>query len=387
MYNNTRIGNSTVNELFFVEANGIKISYDYIRAQAELSVQCSIDRASSIDNAKIIMLYLGIIILALSMAYVVFFVYSLSKKINELWTFLSAISNQHYFSLQEVYLNRMSMVNGVEELEVIDLIKKENPREIKFKITFSQIWRYIWRILIFTVLSVIFYLVVTLVFCSEIQQNITAHSNMIQIFNRINNEIYLASVYASENYQKESSMSLNATFPDFVFITDPLVEVNGVLAEYHEYKSYICKKLYTQYLPSEIYSIIFLQVLNDTYGFSRFGLRTGIQNIMLELEYISSTRGAGADQLFVTVGYQIVEDLSNISLIMDNQFKILINQIFQSILSATIAYIIISILLYLCLYLPYLHKEGQHLCKMQSFARMVDCRDTKPVTGLKNLDS
>ena len=380
MHSNKSIGNSTVNELFFVEANGIKISYDYIRTQAELSVQCSIDRAASVNQEKVIILYLGIIILALSMAYVVFFVFSLSKKINMLWTFLSAISYKHYFSLKEVYLSRISMLTGVEDAEAIDLVMKEKPRAIKFKIAFSQIWRYIWRILIFTVMSVIFYLIVTLVFYSEIQQNITAHSNMIQIFNRINNEIYLAFVYASENYQKESSMSLNATFPDFIFIADPLAEVNIVLAEYHEYKSYIYEQLYTQYLPSEIYSIIFLQVLNDTYGFSRFGLRTGIQNIMHELEYISSTRGAGADQLFVTVGYQIMEDISNISLVMDNQFKTLINQTFQSTLTATVAYCIISTLLYLCFYLPYLHKEGKHLCKIQSFARIVDSRDARPVS-------
>ena len=345
-----------------------------------MSVQCSIDRAASVNQEKVIILYLGIIILALSMAYVVFFVFSLSKKINMLWTFLSAISYKHYFSLKEVYLSRISMLTGVEDAEAIDLVMKEKPRAIKFKIAFSQIWRYIWRILIFTVMSVIFYLIVTLVFYSEIQQNITAHSNMIQIFNRINNEIYLAFVYASENYQKESSMSLNATFPDFIFIADPLAEVNIVLAEYHEYKSYIYEQLYTQYLPSEIYSIIFLQVLNDTYGFSRFGLRTGIQNIMHELEYISSTRGAGADQLFVTVGYQIMEDISNISLVMDNQFKTLINQTFQSTLTATVAYCIISTLLYLCFYLPYLHKEGKHLCKIQSFARIVDSRDARPVS-------
>ena len=71
------------------------------------------------------------------------------------------------------------------------------------------------------------------------------------------------------------------------------------------------------------------------------GLRTEIENIMHNLEYISSTRGGGADQLFFIVGYQRVEDLCKISLIIDNHFKILINQTFKSILSATIAYIVL----------------------------------------------
>ena len=99
MLNNTKTGNSTANELFFVESNGIRISYNYIRAQAEMSLNCSTDSANSVNQAKIIILYMGITILALSLAYVVFFVFTLSKKINELWTFLSAISFNNYLSL------------------------------------------------------------------------------------------------------------------------------------------------------------------------------------------------------------------------------------------------------------------------------------------------
>ena len=384
MLNNTKTGNSTANELFFVESNGIRISYNYIRAQAEMSLNCSTDSANSVNQAKVIILYLGITILALSVAYVVFFVFTLSKKINELWTFLSTISFTNYLSLKGVYLNRLSMVNGVDEIDIMDFIHKEKPHAIQFKITFSQIWRYIWRILIFTALSVVFYLVVTLVYCSEIQQNITAHSNFIQIMNRNNNEIYLGFLYSSENYHKQSPLSLNSTFPDFIFLADPNVEFQRVYREYTKYKGYIGKKLYTQYLPSEIYLILFQEVTNDTYGFTRFGLRTGIQNIMHELEYISSTEQDGADELFFTVGYQMMDDFENISLIMDNQFKVLINQNFQSILACTVTYFIISILLYLCLYLPYLHKEGQHLCKIQSLARIVDSRDSKSTTGFNN---
>ena len=140
------------------------------------------------------------------------------------------------------------MVNGVEELEVIDLIRKKNPRQSNLR-SYSYKYGDYTEDLIFTALGVIFYLVVTLVFSSEIQQNITAHSNMIEIFNRINNEIYLAFAYTLENYQKESSISLNATFPAFIFIADPLVGVNNLLVECHEYNIiYLREIIYSVYV-------------------------------------------------------------------------------------------------------------------------------------------
>ena len=71
-------------ELFFVLGNGMEVSLDFIQQKLQESVDCGINKSTHIFNTKMIMFFIGTFIMILSIGYMIYFIISLTKKINEL---------------------------------------------------------------------------------------------------------------------------------------------------------------------------------------------------------------------------------------------------------------------------------------------------------------
>ena len=363
-------GNYT-NELFFVLGNGAKISLDYINMQTQQLIACADNTANNINEAKIIILYIGIGILGLSVGYVIFFVISLSKKINELWRFLSKVIFLNYFSLKGVYLNRLSTIYGIEEHDIRDVIIKEKPEPLNFKISFSQIWRFIWRLMIVTILSIIFSLVITLVYSTELENIIKYRPAMTNLFSRCNNDLQLMNFYTVDAFCYSTEFSLNSYFPEMNVFNNPFQEVNQLVLKFNNYKSDFWRPEYIQYMPTEVYSLLFNKVINDTTGYNQFGIYAGLINIADEIQYIVSTLDMVNYDSFMVISNNIYQLLESSSLILDNQLINNLNSGFLIIVIGTVIYSGLSILLYLFVYLPYLYNEAQHLHRIQSLAKLI----------------
>lgn len=349
----------------------MKGAFSYMEKQSIESANCAIGKSQAFSNKKFILFYIGIGALILSICYVIYFVMSLSEKINELWTFLSELSTVKYNSLKAIYLKRIETISGIKNTEIADYIVNEAPEAIEFKINFFQVWKYSWRLLIFICTSILFYLLTTFVFCPEVQSNIANHSSLIQIFNKNSNIVYLSMMYTLEFYLNNTDISMNTYFPNNNFIGDPRVELNQVISNYNGYKQDIFNPAYKKYFPNDIYKIIFEEVQNSTFGYSHYGIQIGINNLLLESGYMKASLLIENTEPRVKCTVEMMNFQENIRLILDNQFKELLKNTFESIEIIAIVYMISSILLYFCLYLPYLNQEADHLRCIQAFSNLV----------------
>ena len=223
--------------------------------------------------------------------------------------------------------------------------------------------------MIFTVLTILCLFIISLVFCQNIEKNIETSSSFIQILNRNNYVLSLSYFYAVEKFCEENNAGLNIEFPNMIFILDADEEIFNIMQEYNENKDEILNRKYNPYLSDSIYTILFRIISNDTSGYNRFGLKSGIDNILLESNY--GEYDANSAVIYANIGYQMIEYNENIRLIVDNDFKNNLNDIFNTILIATIVYIIFSILLYFCIYLPHLNAQSQQLQAIQSLVTLI----------------
>ena len=357
--------------MFFVFVNGVTVSFDFLNKQAFGIITCVENEANSIYNAKIIILDIGIGILGLSIAYVIFFVISLTKKINDLWNFFSRLSSRYYGSLKQVYLDRLSILDGINEYDIGDIIIKDKPDPLYFKISFSQVWRYIWRLLIITVLSILFYLIVILLFCTDIENIIKYKPNMINMLSQSNKQIQLMAFYMVEAFCYNSVLSLDAYFPDMINYENPFEKFESLMFKFNNDMNDFRKPEYKEFMPTDIYLLLFNEVFNDTSGFNHFGLYTGMRNAAIELQYVVSTLDYNDFNTIVQLITDIFDIIQSSNLIIDNQLTDNLNNIFNNIIIATVIYSVLSILLYLFLYLPYLDNESKHLKKIQSLVKIV----------------
>ena len=294
---------------------------------------CAGNSASSIYATKIIILYIGIGILGLSIAYVIFFVISLTKAVNDLWNFLSSLSLKNYSILKATYLNRLSMVNGIDENDLSDIIIKDKPELLSFKISFSQIWRYVWRLLIFAFLSILFYIIV---------------------------EVFAYNTFAG----------LNHYFPQIIIFESPYEKIDSLIEEFNLYKKEFTNPEYMQYIPADMHSLLFYEWYNISMPFSTLGVYPSMINAVNEIHYIAWTQNFIEYSTFVRLIPYIFDVLGNSSLTLNNQLKVRLNNTFDIIITATVLYSILSIFLYFFVYLPYLNNDIQHWKKIQSLTKL-----------------
>lgn len=380
-YSSSKNKSPSKQDLYFVLANGVRYSLEFILQKAQDSIKCSDKRVEKINFSKIIILYIGISILCLSIAYVTFFVISLSRKINQLWAFLSKLTNSSYKSSKSIYTNRLSIVNGIDESELNEFILKDNGKAIKFKISCLQIWKYIWRLLIFSAISISFYLLITLYYCTEIEKYVDSRSKLVLDFSQKNALIFLMNYYVVEYFTSLSPSSLKVYFPNYYFIEDPLEKINKLVEEYKSIRNYIKKNDFESYMPNEAFSIIFEEVADDKYGYNRFGIYSGLEMFVQDTLYVSSTFNYSFHDKYTELGQDIFTNQETISALIDDKLKSKMNDTFDIIMISTIVYSVISLLLYFCVYIPYLSREESQLRRIQSLCKLASLVDKKMGKG------
>ena len=224
-----------------------------------------------------------------------------------------------------------------------------------------------------------FYLIITLVYCSELEEILTNRSLLIQGFSRVNSQLSIITLYALETVNKNGPLSLRNYYPQMIFIPNPSKGFNDSIYEYDTHKDLIKDPKFRKYMTDEIYSIIFEALTNETSKFLKFGLYSGIQAIVFELIKISSFFDFNECTNSVDVSMKIINYQENIIQIIDNDLRESINKIFDIILIGTIVYAILCILLYLVFYLPYLQKEAFHLKEIQSLVKLVNSVDDNTI--------
>lgn len=368
-------------ELFYVIANGVVFSLDFIIEQTINSATCSKNRSFKVNFTKNIIMFLGISVLFLSIAYVIFFVVSLSKKINDLWSFLSKLSNNAYKSCVATYTNRLSIVNGIEESEINEHLIKENSKIIKFNINFSQIWRYIWRIFIFSGLSISFYLLITLYYCSEIENYIVIRAELITDFIQKNNLLFLMNFYIVEFFCTGSQYEIKVYYPQINFVDHAAEKIDSLISNYESIKNNIKDKDYIKCMPSQAYTSIFEGNDTSSTPYINYGLYSALEFIVQDTSYVKGTFDYNYHDTYTKISTEIFQNQEYISALIDNELKSAMNYTFTIILIATILYSLISLLLYFCMYIPYLNKEAKQLKKIQSLCKLVGSVEKKIVSN------
>lgn len=364
-------------ELFYVLANGAKFSLDFIIHQTKTSVSCSKTRSNKINFTKNIILFIGISVLCLSIAYVIFFVVSLSRKINDLWSFLSKLSNSAYKSCVAFYTNRLFIINGIEENEISEHLIKENGKVFKFQINFSQIWRYIWRLLIFSGLSISFYLLITLFYCSEIERYIVNRAELILDFTQKNTLLFLLNFYVVEYFCSNSIFAIQAKYPQMNFANSAVEEIDELIKRYTDLRNNIKNNEFVKYMPTETYTSIFESNPLSSSKYTQYGLYSGLEFIMQDTTYVTESFDYNYHDTYTMINANIFQNQEKISILIDDKLKEMMNNTFDIILIATVFYSLISLLLYFCMYIPYLNKEARQLKKIQSLCKLVGSVEKK----------
>lgn len=208
-------------------------------------------------------------------------------------------------------------------------------------------------------------------YCDELEKIITNRAFFIEDLYRKNYILYQLNFYVAESIFSNSVYSIQNEFPNIVFVGDPQDAVNTAIQEYDAYKNDIKKKEYTSYMSSQTYTILFESLTTDQVDLTRYGLCSAIDNLILDVYYELGTLDYVYDQIFSATSHAIVASQETLITDINTYLKSSMNTAYNTILAITIFYSIASMMLYLFLYLPYLHQEKNNLCEIQSLVLLV----------------
>ena len=191
------------------------------------------------------------------------------------------------------------------------------------------------------------------------------------MFFQFNKDMQLMAFYMTEVLYYNADYSLNNYYHNMIIYKNPLQEINELIQNFNTYKDDFQQFNYNKYIPAEINSLLYNQVNKNTTGLNNFGIYSGIINAIYEIQYIISVSDYNYYDNFMGTIYNAFDILESSSLVLDNQLNQNLADIFNIIIISTVLYSIISILLYIFVYLPYLKNESKKLQNIHFLSKYI----------------
>ncbi|CAG9322475.1 unnamed protein product [Blepharisma stoltei] len=353
------------NEMKFIIKNSLGFMYEYSDSALEGLVSCEKDRISG-QGANIgAFLGLGVGIITLFLAFLIIQILSINKRYQALWDTVMKVAR--LFGVEEKYIliERLAEVHGIDYASLDNNCSSKKSHEDYKKLSFKVLWRYAWRLSIFFLVSVTFYLVIYFVLYAHCEEFMVSRPVILQTFTKQRALLSRMSLFA-----RDINIPVNeGLFASSYSFKNPKTElVNSASLLNDEILSMRDSRILD--LASEDLKKRIFEYSEIDVGILKYGTISATNSVIFQ----AFSLGSGLDSSSEAEIHNFILDISQIQQDADINFglanhesKKKIEDILGNIIQITIAYSVGSILVFICFYWPFLISERKILIKIQNF--------------------
>lgn len=353
--NNTEHGLDATSQVEFLLINGIIDVYNQLTLDFTSIENCSNLWVRDFDRLKNLILIVQISIVFGYLFLKIYKVYKIVKTTNLVWTKISENTFHAFYEIRNKCIHRLTTYLDTTEEEANLFLEYNRVEKSEFLVKFSQIWTYVWRKLFFLVISILYFLIISLVLNTHLENYIKTHNILKEVLFEKSFIIHQA------NFWTISSLT-HLIMPDL-----ETESFQNVIEKYESTRINILNEEFNSFLTGKAGDYYYA----DSYESNiPHGLIKTTELAMLDSMYLFDTK----DEMIIDVYSSRMDNLKNLTseiiLLADKNGKDAIAKDFDYIIAAIILYCLFCAIIYFAFYLPFLRNRIKHLKKMEALVKM-----------------
>ncbi|CAG9334493.1 unnamed protein product [Blepharisma stoltei] len=349
-------------EMRYLISNGLENIYQRTNSSLGELVDCEMQRISDNSDIITILLVVGLCVSGLCTIVLIYYIFSISNKYNILWNFIKKITHLSYFELKRCCLERLCSVHGNDyNQEEVDAVYRNKPPEDK--LTFKENLKFILRLCIFLLITTLYYISVHAILYVKCEELLRERPKLLTNYIRRRALVPRIDFWARESAIYETSIGLKTLFSERIIFNSPDTNLNESISLFKTANAQL--RDFMNYMSSSLKSNLYEhseQSLEYDYG------AVWVNNLLtfdsFRLENIEGDRMK--DIMELTSQYAVMQQYMKTNFdIINKSSENMISDVLDYIIDLVVAYTIMSLLLYLFYYLPYLSGEIKRLYKLQ----------------------
>ena len=362
------------NDLYFLTINGIGPMFKKVNSTLNNYIECDSDSVDQLDTNMNLLLFVITGILIMCFCVLVPNSIGINKKFSQLWNEMRKLGGNSYVELRQTALLRLSDVHGeldlnVDECEGINFKKKEAKQ-----VNLGYVRSYIYRLLIFVVISIAFYFVSYFVFYGQCKYYLKNRPFYMQQLKSLRNSLIETHFWAVEAYLDSQPEDLKHFLKDSYLFEDPKVELEKVIVNLDN----SMENFHREYVRAQTGEQTISELYEKLEDFASPKLSKGLYQAYLTMiddyrNLVANRKNLGIEVLFGM--FEEVEEIMNRSELVfetaNDESKALIKTQLNWMIWFTVLYGVTCLCLFFFLYLPFLDSERKRLEIMRDIGQLI----------------
>ena len=361
------------NHLFYLVANGVGPMFKSIDEALDGFIVCDIEFIEQLDSYMNILLILVTTLLALCFTLLIPNSIDINRKISVYWNEMRKLAASAYYELRQNVIMRLSDMHGEIDLNSDEenfCLKMKRFKEVNLGCSKS----YICRLLVFVLVSCVFYFLSYFVFYSNCKEFLSIRPTYMQHFKNMKSSLIQVHFWAAEASFLNTQLDIRDNIKHAYLFSNPESEYQRVSSKIKRRIHFALDKEVRKLITPDTESSLF----EDSLGTEVTKFQRGIYNAYLGLigDYDYATKIPLWESLDILItlfseNSALREKTESIFDKADTDSVELIDSELRGMMVFTVAYGVISLLLFFLFYLPFLKAEEKRLETMQNIGFLI----------------
>lgn len=351
-------------EMFMVFFNCLGGPLKYTITTIEDLIDCELDRVTNLSSQKTFLLLGGVSIVGTSICILALYLITIDKHLNALWQFLDKRMRTGFLQIRQLISERLSQYHEIYEVPDSEMdgnaIKKKSL--LKFK---HSLW-YLMRFSLIFLFATGFYIVLITFFYDSICRFLEIRPQMVSGLGLRRIQLTEISLFTLENEAIFSGLSIYQTYPFFLNMKPPGMEVNDIINSL-KVTSNVIKDPESKIIMSEKLISMILEKISGVSTFLSMGSYRGVTYCTQESLFMLFNRVPDTLKHIVKYLNEVIE-FSNITtelaILSDSDSKLFIEEMMKNMIYFTVLCLTALIVAFFIFYYPLINKEIAVLKKL-----------------------
>lgn len=341
-------------EYYYVVNNGMITAPIFLKNDYDSLIYCSKLWVGSFSQIKQILLILQISLTLVCFCLIMFKVYHVTKITNIVWNKISESTFATFYDIRNKCIHRLTTFLDTTDEEASLLYEYNRVRKNIFEVKFSQLWPYIWRILIFVILSNLYFIFVCFIQSAAVE-NLIVENNLIKDALYHKSELIIeANFWTVSSFIPQLDSNLKSQYFNETISTNSIADKR------------LFKKAYSKFFESKGLDMLYKHYdSNITHG-----LLTDSRAALIDACFIFLNKSQNDLNSFSNKMSDLYDLSKDIILLSNTNGKDIINRDYGFQIFSIVICSIFGLLLYLLLYYPFFNSKSFQLVKMKDLSRM-----------------
>lgn len=360
--------------MYIFQFNGLSGASNKIQKVLNDIVLCDANKASELSKIKLILIITGAAVILLCLSVIIPLTYYVQNRSNFLWNQLKTVAIDDSNDLMQIMIERLQIIHNeqsiIENTTIKDLLNSET-------IKFSYIFKYISRIAVFFLLTLIFYILSNFFFYISLETALIHRPDLLS--NLIHSRINLSKLdFWTKEVLVDNLLDLKILYGDYIPVNiDYKSELQDTIDLLHsEYNSILFSQYYI--LLGENLRNSFIYDNENILPIMRFGSISAINSLVFDAYFIAKSI---ANPNIISEYLNFNTKIRTLGSENETKFqeivvysKGIIEEILGNYMTFSICFFMLILLIYLLYYHPYFTSEQKKIEAMCEISQIFTCR-------------